>query len=708
MTQIVPTQALTYAELDERIDALSGPGGPHRALSSFYPGSSQPADMLGYIQDGLAWSALNGGWLLIEDSEEPWEVSGTIVPPPNSRMVGTAGQARFSERNGATHGTGHGQFPVLPNAIGDAWIRLASGANCPILANDHDNSEGLRGPARGNGAYVQWFTAMGVVFDHNGLNQTGSLTAIHVRDAWGMNFPYCRLVSPRGRGIVIANSNDCNAEKFSIAGIAENVANGTGDMDGTTTVLNASASWAIGDLIVAGGTSTYVTNVVSTTLTLAAAAGLSATAGTLYKPTYITTDGLVLEDSTTDSDWIGISVHAFSQAGVMIDSAYGCRVSGLSGYAIGGYNLWLRDTLTGSANYIGCLGNKLDLRLDQATKHNARLDSGAKSNSIEVVAFAPGMFNTPVDADGGWANVFCDGTNNVLKGTGFKGSLVATLPSPTSVVAYGSNAVNNEGQMTGGHDLTVGTPIYRYAAEATKRSNTEPGKPKSARPDMSWVRLSDDFTGDVLADQWNGRAGSDPQAVVPTINVAANGTVRLETGDDAAGTMATNGSQLDQSLNWASSQSARFETRIKIGPGITFFAVFVGFTDQVAALEMPFELGGADALTSNATNAVGFLYDTSATTDNWWAVGVKADVDATKQNLAVAPTLDTYETLRVELYNSGSAIFYRNDAVIGSVMSNAVTTTTPLTPVIAALSRTTASRTLDVDYIVCEQTRTTA
>ena len=105
------------------------------------------------------------------------------------------------------------------------------------------------------------------------------------------------------------------------------------------------------------------------------------------------------------------------------------------------------------------------------------------------------------------------------------------------------------------------------------------------------------------------------------------------------------------------------------------------------------------SLTSNATNAVGVLFDTAADTKDWWLVGVAADVDATKQDAALAPVAATFETWRIDLSATGVATFYRNGSVIGTAMTGAVTASVLLTPVVAAFSRTSTLRTVDADFI---------
>jgi hypothetical protein len=221
------------------------------------------------------------------------------------------------------------------------------------------------------------------------------------------------------------------------------------------------------------------------------------------------------------------------------------------------------------------------------------------------------------------------------------------------------------------------------------------------------IRLFDHFLGDVIADQWNTQVGSGAGVAAATISAATNGRVRMTTGADAAGTVATNGTQLDSALNWQANLGALvFECRVQAVSAITGMAIFIGFTDQVAALECPFTMAAGDVLTSVATDAVGVLYHVSADTDRWWAVGVANDVDATKQDLAVAPVAGTYETWRIEVTSSGVAYFFRNGTAIGSAMTGAIRATVPLTPVIHAYSPTGNNRSLDVDFVLVEQNST--
>lgn len=233
------------------------------------------------------------------------------------------------------------------------------------------------------------------------------------------------------------------------------------------------------------------------------------------------------------------------------------------------------------------------------------------------------------------------------------------------------------------------------------------GRPAEASPSNPGAicRWYDDFLGDVLADQWNVRKGSDGAAVDFAISASVNGMIRATTGAGAGASMAANGVQLESALNWrANTGNLAFECRLKMS-AITTIAAFVGFTDQVAALEMPIlSAASANTITTNATDAVGLFFDTSMADDFWWAAGVRNDVDATHASTAVAPTADTYQRLRVELDTSGNAAMFIDGRRRASV-SSAVTASVALTPVVAVFRRSAASATVDVDYIWVQSNR---
>jgi hypothetical protein len=224
-----------------------------------------------------------------------------------------------------------------------------------------------------------------------------------------------------------------------------------------------------------------------------------------------------------------------------------------------------------------------------------------------------------------------------------------------------------------------------------------------AQPSPSKIAYTDDFIGDVIADQWNVVEGTDSATSDAAILAGGiGGILRFTTGDAGTG-LAADMVQMTQALQWQASNGCLcIQARFKLSAITTCYAFF-GFTD-VVTLEAPIEsASSANTLTSNATDAVGFMFDTRMSTDNWWMVGVATDVDATAQDTGYAPVADTFVVFRIELSATGLATFYRNGVQVGTAMTGAVTPAADLTPTFA-VSKTSvaASMTADMDYItVC-------
>lgn len=194
--------------------------------------------------------------------------------------------------------------------------------------------------------------------------------------------------------------------------------------------------------------------------------------------------------------------------------------------------------------------------------------------------------------------------------------------------------------------------------------------------------------------------GSDAEAVDPII--AANTLVAVS-GNAGTG-FAADGSQLITDTGFTlSGGPVVLEARVKLS-AITTVSFFFGLTDQKASLEVPIEsAGSSNALTTNATDSVGFMFDTDMGTDNIWLVGVNNDVDETSQDSTIAFIADTYDTLRIEVASNGDAVFKLNGAVIGTTMTTACRTSVPLYPTLAVSARTTSSRTMTADYLYARQ-----
>ena len=221
-----------------------------------------------------------------------------------------------------------------------------------------------------------------------------------------------------------------------------------------------------------------------------------------------------------------------------------------------------------------------------------------------------------------------------------------------------------------------------------------------------YVRLSDDFLGDVLADQWSGAKGSDAQAVAPAVVAGGLGGIcALVSGDAGTGT-AADGSVLTHALNWkASSGGLYMRTRFKLDSSAANVCINIGFTDVLATttLEMPFTISGT-TITSNAADAACLVFDTAQTNDFFHAQGVKNNTDTAIKNTEKAPVADTWHIAEVFIDENGHASFWI-DGVHEADVANAVTASVALTPVVAIETRTTASKTLHVDFIEVAQLR---
>lgn len=257
------------------------------------------------------------------------------------------------------------------------------------------------------------------------------------------------------------------------------------------------------------------------------------------------------------------------------------------------------------------------------------------------------------------------------------------------------------------HELLVERGVLALGAEEGGQHILSPAR---------YARQFEDFNGGTAVlgttlpigpNAWRSRVGSDGQCVNWTITDSIPGGVAVGVIGDTTASMAVSGVQLDSGMNWKANQGElAFEARVKMS-AIETIAVFIGFTDQVAALEMPIHsAASANTITTNATDGVGFFFDTSMDDDTWWIAGVANGTDSTHQNTGIAPVADTYAVFRIELTTAGVATFYINGTQVGTAMTGAVTPTVALTPVVAGFNRTTTGTpSLTVDYIAVQGLR---
>lgn len=214
--------------------------------------------------------------------------------------------------------------------------------------------------------------------------------------------------------------------------------------------------------------------------------------------------------------------------------------------------------------------------------------------------------------------------------------------------------------------------------------------------------------------QWILNSGTDAQAIDAAIDTSqAGGVFQLVTGD-LDGTTAADGSgmvwsgvpvQLD-----STGGVTVVEARIRIKSGITFASLGFGLTDATG-LEEPFT-NSADTVTPVADDAVGFLYDTDATTDEWFGCAVDSTtLDTGTATTSVAPVADTWQILRIEISADGATIsfFIDNAATADLALTGAAGVGPDVVLYPYVIANTTAgtptSRTVDVDYVRVETVR---
>lgn len=221
--------------------------------------------------------------------------------------------------------------------------------------------------------------------------------------------------------------------------------------------------------------------------------------------------------------------------------------------------------------------------------------------------------------------------------------------------------------------------------------------------------IFDDFLHQTLTEAdtpWIFNSGSDDLAVDPAVNAQAGGALRLTSGDAGTG-IAADGSQVVSHVPMTPDKGGLvFEARLKINTAVTGAQVVAGFTD-VTTLELPASIGGSDAITTTLSNGCVFVYDVGADTDQWFAVGVSGDTDATGSGATgVAPVADTWVTLRIEVDADGQgARFYINGTLVATLTANAAAAGTNLYATVVVNSTTTASKVVDVDYLYAGHNR---
>ncbi len=197
------------------------------------------------------------------------------------------------------------------------------------------------------------------------------------------------------------------------------------------------------------------------------------------------------------------------------------------------------------------------------------------------------------------------------------------------------------------------------------------------------VHFKDHFFGDTLStDNWAAAVPGTADSIA--INEQTGGACRLTTGSSNGDSCMLSGA-----LIWKASKKAVLEARITI-TDVSGCGVFVGFTDAKSEVNTSMAIHyPSDALTTAATNAVGFVIDGDHSTSSIMLAGVKADSDETAVDSGTDWGDGETKTLRVETGtgdNGDEAIFWLDGEVV-AYLDDAVTTSTLLCASVQAITR---------------------
>lgn len=221
------------------------------------------------------------------------------------------------------------------------------------------------------------------------------------------------------------------------------------------------------------------------------------------------------------------------------------------------------------------------------------------------------------------------------------------------------------------------------------------------------IYLKEDFLGDrtqaelIASSPFNVAVGSsaDPPSVIVTA-AQKGGVARLTAANDS-GTFSADSAMLNMSLAFRADAGGIFVAgRLKSNTAITARTLGLGFTDVLSATGATEEPSSISVvtLTTNASDHAGFLFDTSATAQEWHAVAVDTDVDTAFTALGVAPVADTYQNFLLVIDVDGQGWWYINGVLENNVAA-VLTPTVLLTPYAYINSTTTTAAIADLDYI---------
>jgi hypothetical protein len=341
-----------------------------------------------------------------------------------------------------------------------------------------------------------------------------------------------------------------------------------------------------------------------------------------------------------------------------------------------------------------------DVEVDGILNADGAINADSTLDVDGTATFAGAVALTQVNGAGASANPLdWTGTLGIMDGS----DLFEAIDLNITGAAHTGN-----GNIVTGIDIDMTTADAQVPATAINVTDTtfdyaiQAGDSTIMSTAQTWF---EDFLGDTIADEIIDLSGTDPQAV-KAVGSEQYGILELTSGDDGAN-CAADCEAVTLGLHWQADQGALiFETRAHVDTNLTNTIICLGLSDN-AGLEMPFTIGGSDVVTSVASDAVAFCYDSAGDTDEWFALGVAGDTDATGQGATgVAIVADTDQVLRIEVDIAGAdARFYIDGTLVKSLTANAITVTDPLTPFAVVDTNAAGSVIADIDYLFVSSQR---
>lgn len=216
------------------------------------------------------------------------------------------------------------------------------------------------------------------------------------------------------------------------------------------------------------------------------------------------------------------------------------------------------------------------------------------------------------------------------------------------------------------------------------------------------VHFFDDFLGPAIDETNNWATGEEGTANAIAINVALNGTCRINTGTavDKRNVLATE-------LNWAAARTLVCEFRFRTvtsDAGLLFFAGLSDSKDE-GSTKLPIKEVVLASATFDAwaSDFCGIAVNAEQSDDIYCVSGKNGTLQSedSTENL----TISTWYKVRIVLNSSGDAWIYIDDTLVAD-LEDAVTAADPLCFIIGGLITTGSTAALiDLDYIYLAQAR---